>query len=308
MRYTFILLVLSVIFCSCSNEKDTKPEISIATLKGPSSVALIKLIDAKPEITGNRLHTQLFNNPVHLRPALLQKKVDYAVVPASMAALLFNKTGAYRIAAVTGWGNLYIVGKDIISSIEDLKSRKIHLMGKGVTPEAIFKYLMKKSSIKEEDLELSWKFPNPADLSAATAAGLTEFALLPEPYASISCSKNNSLKISLNIAGSVDFKIPQTVLIVKKGISTSDQTYKEVTRLCRLSAEWVNSNPSDAAIMVIKHKIVPSITASAIKRCNIRFVSAEESSEDIFRYFNILHSFNPLLIGGKMPDEEIIIR
>ncbi len=299
-RYTAILLLIFTLGCASSSKENKS--INIGTLKGPSSVGLIKLIE------DNSYKTRIFNSPIHIRPELLQKKLSFAVIPASMAALLYNRGFEYRIAAVTGWGNLYIVGKKKISSFAELRGKSLYMVGKGVTPEAIVRYLMKESRISKNEIELLWTFPNPADLGTAAAAGLTDFALLPEPFASMAVAKNSNLKISFNITSTLSTKVPQTVLVARKDIADDPSRLRHIITACSTSSEWVNQNYKEAATIVKKHKIIPVISEASIRRCNIRFVSAAKAEKELFVFFALLHSFNPLLTGGKIPDEAILIR
>ena len=117
------------------NEKST---VRIASMKGPTSIGLVKLYDdASNEKTSNDYDYKICGTADEIATGLIKGELDVACVPANLASVLYNKTeGRIKIAAVNTLGVLYILSKGIsVSSAADLKGQTIYTTGQGTTPE-----------------------------------------------------------------------------------------------------------------------------------------------------------------------------
>ena len=93
-------------------EEFTPASYSIAALKGPTAMGLVKLMkdSESGETTGNEYTFTLAGSADEVTPALLKGELDMACVPANLAAVLYNKTeGEIEVLAVNTLGVLYIV-------------------------------------------------------------------------------------------------------------------------------------------------------------------------------------------------------
>ena len=72
----------------------TPANYSIAALKGPTAMGLVKLMkdSESGETTGNEYTFTLAGSADEVTPALLKGELDMACVPANLAAVLYNKT------------------------------------------------------------------------------------------------------------------------------------------------------------------------------------------------------------------------
>ena len=118
-----IALVFSLAACGqkadeTQNDQQTEQEeftpasYSIAALKGPTAMGLVKLMkdSESGETTGNGYTFTLAGSADEVTPALLKGELDMACVPANLAAVLYNKTeGEIEVLAVNTLGVLYIV-------------------------------------------------------------------------------------------------------------------------------------------------------------------------------------------------------
>jgi len=316
--YIFVrLLLITLIFISCNSQKEKskkKDTINIATLKGPSAVSMIKLIDNNQKINGLKTNFIIKNEPLQVRKMLINEDVDFAVLPTTMAAIMYNKGINYKLAAIPLWGTLYLCGKDsTIHKWADLKGKKINLMAKGMTPDVLFKYLLEKNNINiNKDVELDYSFPTHIELANAIAAEKANVGVISEPFVSIITNKNKNINIIFDldkewkIATNNNIPLAQTALIVNSNFAHNNpeitniflQKYKE-------TSEWVNTNNGLAAKLIVKHNILPdtSIAKTSIKHSNIKFEYAYDMKDAINNYLNIFYLMNDKIIGGKMPDE-----
>lgn len=297
------------------NEADRKTVI--AALRGPSSVAMIRLIDSLTTATDADIEVHLFSEPMQVRKMMLEKNADFAVLPSTMAALLYNKGVDYRLAAVPLWGTLYICGTDsTIRSIRDLRGRKVFLMDRGMTPDILFRHLLEKNGLKPyEDVELDYRFPTHIDLANATIAGHADLSVISEPYLSQVLGANPSLHLLTDLNAEwlriENTPLAETALVCRGALAESDGTFvREVVEDYRRAAEWACAHPDSAAALAVKHGINPDSAAVAlsIPRSNIKVIKASEASKALYDYLHIFEEMEPEAIGNKLPNEKFITK
>ncbi len=311
-----LLVTLTQLGCKQNtNNNEKKETINIVTLKGPSAISMIKLIDDNSKINGLKTNFIIKDEPLQVRKMLINEDVDFAVLPTTMAAIMYNKGINYKLAAIPLWGTLYLCGKDsTIHKWTDLKGKKINLMAKGMTPDVLFKYLLTKNNIiVDKDVELDYSFPTHIELANAIAAEKADIGVISEPFVSIITNKNKNINIIFDldkewkIATNNNIPLAQTALIVNSNFANN---YPEITNIFlqeyKETSEWVNINHNLAAKLIVKHKILldSSIAITSIKRSNIKFEYAYERKNAINKYLNIFYLMNNKIIGGKIPDEE----
>jgi NitT/TauT family transport system substrate-binding protein len=313
---SFLILVSLILSTACSSPEKEKSVILTATLKGPSAMAMISMIENKP-VLGNEYQTvfEIKNEPNQVKAMIMEGIPDFAVVPTTMAALLYNKGQEYILAAIPVWGTLYLFGSDTsVLSWNDLKGKRVSLMGKGNTPDVLFRYLAKANGINpEKDLQLDYSFPGHIELANAIASGISDLGVISEPMVSLVQQKNPKVKplIDLNLEWEKQFgdSIPfaQTALLVKKEfLKTQPELVEEYLVKLEECISWVNKNPNEAASLIKKYEILPdsSLAVLSIPRCNIKFGSVSQEKAGIQEYLKVFYIFNPLIIGGKLPDED----
>jgi len=144
MKRTISLILLVLFFCiqftSCNKSQEKTDSVDVYTLKGPSAISMVQMIDETHTLKGKEVHFKIKNEPLQIRSLIFQKKADFAIVPTNLAAIIHNKKPGYQLAAVPVWGTLYLFGSHSeISNWEDLKNKRIHLMAKGMTPDVMFR-------------------------------------------------------------------------------------------------------------------------------------------------------------------------
>jgi NitT/TauT family transport system substrate-binding protein len=305
-------LFLFIIFSGCKNAPEKNREkITVATLRGPSAISMIPMIDSLKNIDNYSIDFNIKNEPVQIRPALFREKTTFAVVPTNMASILYNKGVSYKLAAIPVWGTLYLFGQEKIDNWQELKGKKIHLMAKGMTPDIMFKFLLKKHGIDpQKDVDLDYSFPTHIELANAVASGKAKLGVISEPLVSMVMAKNNKVHplMSLNEEWKKATKkeIPQTALLVqKKMASEKPEVVKAFLSEYEQSVKWVNANPKEAAELIVKHNILndKKVAIQSIPRCNMHFKNMTEAKKQVNDYLKIFYEMNPKTVGGKLPDE-----
>ena len=329
-RLTFIaaIVVFIIIFLltsSACHDKEsisatTIPEdsgallnIKIASLNGPTSIGMIKLHLEKPSL-GEEVITdyEIVPSPDIMISKLLAGDMDIAILPTNIAVKLYNKGIDYKLGAIVGYGVLYIVCQNFeIDSWEDFKGKKINITSRGSTPDVILRYLLKENGIEPEtDIEFDYSVEQ-VELSQLLISGITELAILPEPFVTMVLNDNDNVKIAFDIEEEWKklqngLPLPMSCVVLSSDLTDNQpdivntflEKYEE-------SIEWVNENPIKASELVEKYKIgMDAKTAvEAIPRCHIKFSGSQQSKNSVNNYIQTILDFSPEDVGGKMPDE-----
>ncbi|MBN2611901.1 MAG: ABC transporter substrate-binding protein [Bacteroidales bacterium] len=314
---TFLLFLFCLFLISACKDpgsgNDKNQVYIIATLKGPSSMGMIKMIDSLNSSGNPSMKVEILNEPIQVRRMMLDGTADFAVLPTTMAAILYNKGIGYRVIAIPVWGTFYLFGSDTsITRWVELKGRKIHAMAKGMTPDVMFRYLLIKNGIDpDNDISFDYSFPTHIDLANAIAAGQAELGVIAEPFASLVMTKNKALKplFYLNdewnrIEGSPP---ATTALMVKTGIIKDNPTaIDRVLSAYNYSTNWVNRFPDSAAHLIVKYNIMPEfeVAFDAVQKSALHFEKAANVRLQVNEFLNVFYKMNPDIIGGKIPDED----
>lgn len=313
----FLVYLIVILFLSCKNPIEDKT-ITVATLKGPSAMGMIKMIDSISNNKSSKTKILILNEPIQVRKLMLENKVDFAILPTTMGAILYNKGIEYKLAAIPVWGTLYLFGSDTtIRTWNDLIGKKIYLMAKGMTPDILFKYLLIQNNIDpEKDVQLDYSYPTHIDLANAVAAGQAKLGVISEPMVSLVIQKNKNIYSLFDLNAEwqkVNKNIPiaQTALMVnsdfaEKNHDLVDQFIKHYKK----STDWVNANPDSAASLIVKFEILPNteVAKSSIPRSNLKLIYSEDIKTEIYNYLELFYTLNPDIIGGKIPDKDFILQ
>ncbi|HBV67999.1 MAG TPA: ABC transporter substrate-binding protein, partial [Clostridiales bacterium] len=181
------------------NEEKAAVNVTIAGLKGPTSIGMIKMIDEKA------LNSKQYNveyvaesAPDALTAKIINGDIQISSVPINLASVLYNKTGGkIQLMAVNTIGNLYIVGTDEIASIADLDGKTVGMSGKGSTPDFAMNYILKQNGL-DGSVELDYS-PDHATLAQSVIAEDTKVALLPQPFVTQVMMKNSNVKMLVDL-------------------------------------------------------------------------------------------------------------
>jgi NitT/TauT family transport system substrate-binding protein len=186
-------------------------------------------------------------------------------------------------------------------------------MGKGMTPDVMFRFLAKENGLDpDKDIITDYSFPTHIELANAIAAGVSELGVISEPLVSMVMQKNPRVRSIINFndewikifGDAVPFA--QTALLVHKDLAEeSPALVGKYLRELETSINFVNANIPEASVLIEKYGILPDreLARRSIPLCNLRFTEAWKEKEGIEEYLKVFFNFNPLSIGGKLPDE-----
>lgn len=316
IRNLLWFLLLTGLLSGCGTPTP-EGHFTIATLKGPSSMGMIRLIDSLSRDPHAQIQVKILNEPLQVRKMMIDGTAHFAILPSTMAAITYNKGMDYRLVAVPVWGTLYLVGSDTtVTEWENLRGKRVYVMARGMTPDVLFRYLLQKNGLDpDRDLTLDYSFPTHIDLAQAVNAGQADLAMISEPLASLAIQNNPALRriFSMNDEWSRFEGIPiaETAFMSKAEVLENHREMVEkLLDSYASSTEWVNNHPDSAAALIVRYGILPDSVAAfhAIPRINLKFAKAGAVEQAVREYFEVYYKMNPDIIGGKMPDENFIYR
>jgi NitT/TauT family transport system substrate-binding protein len=282
-------------------------------------MAMIHMLESVDSINGFKTDFLIKSEPRQVQAMMLEEEVDFALLPSTLGALLYNKTGKYILAGIPVWGTLYLFGTDTdIKDWQDLKAKKVSLMGRGMTPDIMFRFLASEYGLDpENDLELDYSFPGHIELANAISAGVSPLGVISEPMVSLVMKQNPKVQPLINFNREwielfgPDVPFAQTALLVKKELAEKEpELVAGYLELLGQSIDNVNNQPEEAAELIVKHNILPdvSVAKESIPRSNLFLSLASQEMNGIEEYFKVFYNFNPRILGGKLPDEEFYFK
>lgn len=299
-----------------SQEVVEKIDINIGSLKGPTTMGMVKLMnDSEQGKTENNYAVSMTGTADEIVTSIVNKELDVAAVPCNLASVLYNKTGGeISVAAINTLGVLYVVENgNTINSVEDLKGKTIYSTGKGTTPEYVLNYVLKENGIDvAKDLTIEYK-SEATEIAAILGENPNAIAMLPQPFVTTAQAKNENLRIALDMTeewsklqGKDGSALVTGVVIARNEfINENKDAFNKFLEDYKVSTEYVNDNIDEASSLVEKYGIVPSAVAKkALPLCNITFIEGEEMKTKVSGYLNVLFEQNPKSVGGNLPKDE----
>ena len=296
-----LTLVLSLVlaFVGCENDIETNyAKYVVMTPDGAPSMALAQMKD-----------NVVFNKSVgeyslisadQIKSAFSNGEADFIIAPTNAGVQLSIKTGNYRLAAVTSWGNLYIVG-DGIKSREECDSAQEFLaqfagktvgsIGTGAVPDVTFKHLLAQYGV-----EVTIDPAEAPALQTKLNEGSLDLAILGEPAVTATMTKVARVKRLANISELwkevVGQDFPQASLFVKKTVDS--ETANAFMNAVSSSIEYLNASSANAKELgeyMESRKdstLKGAVVAKSYAAMQQKFVKASEVESDVLAFVTVL--------------------
>lgn len=305
---------------SVKTEKPANQEnliLKVAVPDGVTALSMIKMIKEKPELAkGVEVNYEIVKSPDLMASKVISQEADIAVVPTNLAAMLYNKNVPYKLAASTVWGVLYLVGTADIKNWQDLKGKEIYNMGRGLTPDVTFRYLLRKNGLDpEQDVVLHY-LSSGQELAQSLIAGKNTLSVLPEPVATQVLQQKQDVKVLLDLqaewgkTSGINASYPQASLLISNQLlEKNPRVAASFLKELKLSMQWINQNPEQAGAYAeeLQTGMKGKVVEKALVRSNIRYVAAQEARPALEAYLKVLMDFSPETVGGKLPDESFYL-
>ncbi|MBO4440040.1 MAG: ABC transporter substrate-binding protein [Spirochaetaceae bacterium] len=311
------LIVSGGLFVSAfaAKEKTAAPEsINMAVLNGPSGMCFAWLFENVPQVNNTAVSYEVCASPDVLIPKMLKGEIDIGILPPNAAAKIYAKQpDSIVLVAVSGLGMLNLVSTDkSVNSLEDLKGKTVFVAGQGSTPEYVFRAILEKNGFNTGDgkdaIKLDFSIPA-SEMAAAIASGKIEYAVMPEPFATVAVSKGSCWRaLDLQTLWKSSFDkdtFPMTAVVVRKEFAAKyPKTVRAFLKEAEKAVLWTEQNPKDAAALVEKHTLglKAAIAEKAIPNCAFSYVPSKEARPLIEELLKVFLNYAPESVGGRLPD------
>lgn len=301
----FILLSLSIF----------AETIKVVTPDGLPALSLVNMMDTK-EIDNIQLNYKVEKMSDALIVDMLKREGDIAIVPSNFSAQLYNKKLGYKILGTIGWGSFYVVSRDYINSLEELKGKEIYTFGKGLTPDLIFQSILEKKGINKNSIKITY-LSSGNEVASLYLGKKIDTIVIPEPMLSKVLTKSPTSTIVANLNDewknitNSDLGYPQSTLVIKEELyDTNPKFVKEfINKLTEsISKLYKHNEKTLENIKKNNLSIDTSVLDKVLTRANIFYTPIIDCKEEYNNYFKILELTNKKVIGGRLPDEEIFAK
>lgn len=287
----------------------------VGAMKGPTSMGLLFLMEqAEAGECEDTYEFTMATAADELLPLMIKGELDIALVPANVAAVLYQKTnGGVTVIDINTLGVLYFVtGDDSIKSVADLKGKTIYLTGKGTTPEASIRYVLGQNGLAEGDYTLEFK-SEATEVAAVLAENPNAIGFLPQPFVTAAMMQNDALKVVLDmneewtkLQADGSSMVTGVTVVRNAFLVENEAAVKRFLGEHEESARAINADVEKGATLAVEAGIVAKepIAKKAIPECNIICVTGEEMKSVLEKYLNVLAEFKAELVGGSVPGED----
>lgn len=299
--------------CNIVPEEDNSP-VRIGSLSGPTTIGIVNLMNDIEQ--GTNTHDYEFTiatQPDEIAAALNAGELDIALVPANLAAILYNRTeGGVRVININTYGVLYCLSTDTsITSVSDLSGKTVITTGQGATPEYAINYLLEQYGVT--DCTLDFKTEG-AEVVASLNEDPSQIAILPQPAATAAMVQNPDLQAVFSLDDQwsqvSDSRLVTGVTIVRTDFyEAHPDAVAAFNEAHQNSAVAANSDVEGTAALVVAQGIVGAepVAVRAIPLCNIDCNTGDDMRSDLEGYLQTLYDANPESIGGAMPGDDFYI-
>lgn len=320
MKSFYKIFILFIAFiastASAMTRRSSVEKVHIGVLSGPSGIPMAKQME-NDKIGTTEASYEVFAGAALLLPKLIKGEIDIGFLPPNMAAKVYNTNNkAIVTAGIAGNGMLYLITKDKnLNSLSDLKGKTISIAGQGATPDYMIRYLLDKANIstdgEKDSVTLDFSIPN-AEIAPALLSGKIQYALVPEPFATVATTKNADVIRAIDIqelynkVQNTNSSYPMTVIVVNSTFAEEHaDLVREFLKDYKKASEWTVKNPEEAGQLVDKNNIglAGNIAAKAIPNSAYTFATAKDGRKALESILNVFLTFNEVSIGGKLPDE-----
>lgn len=229
---------------------------------------------------------------------------DAIIAPTNLGAKLYQSKPSYILAATLVWGNYYLISSSFDTfSIDQLEGQSIVVFGQNQTSDIILKHLL-------QQYEIDATFTYVDSVTAASSLYISDpslIVLVAEPSFSIIkklIPETKSMDIQELYANIHDqTSYPQASLFIRSDLHP--EQVSAILEDIESSITWVNSREGDVLERGVSLGLADNrdVLTDAIIGSHIIYQSAQEAKESCNTYLRMILSFNPQLIGGKLPDD-----
>ena len=244
---------------------------------------------------------------------MISGDADIGALPTNVAAQLYNSTDKEVVLlALNTRGVLYLVANtanvSAPTSLADLAGKTVYCPAENPT-------LITKALLEKADVSLTLdntSYAEPAALRDALAAGLVDYAVLPEPMVTIAKSKaatGVTLTSALDLTAEWDQhfaegSLVQGCVVARKAfVEEHPDLVESFLADYAASIRYITENPAEGGELIAAAEIFAQakVAERAIPKCNLCFVTGEPMKEAMEVF---LAAMPKAAIGGELPADD----
>ena len=220
-----------------------------------------------------------------------------------MGATMYNKNGNYVLGATVTWGNLYFASRIENFTLSTMNDKDVVFFGEGTINQHIVDSVLSHNNIKPK----STTYLGATNLTQAQLINNEDaIVLVAEPSLSVAQSKIQGIntisvqELYKEMTNSTSY--PQAgCFIRKKTIGEHKSVVDNFLKDLKSSANKATKNTTAVAYYAAELQMggTKEVLEKAIPNCNINFVKAEDSKEQINTLFSNALSY----CGGTLPND-----
>ncbi|NTW71622.1 MAG: ABC transporter substrate-binding protein [Eubacteriaceae bacterium] len=315
-KLILIILVAALLIPGCAGKNliNEEKKIEIAVLSGPTGMGMAKMMSEELNLGEDvTVNYTIAGSPDQLTAGIIKGDFDLAALPTNLAAVLYNKTGSIKLAAVNTLGTLYILGRtgDSYKSTADLKGKTLYAAGQGATPEYVLRYILMKNGMDPDgDLQIKF-FQEHSEAAAKFMQDEDSLVLLPEPFATSVKMKGKEVTVAFDLTKEWEkvtdgASLPMGCLVVKKEFADKyPEALAYILETYKKSTEFVNKNPKEASQIIEESGIIPeaALAEKSISGSHIVYIAGDDARRMLDSYYQVLYDFSSNAVGGAVPNE-----
>ena len=294
-------------------EKAEQTVLKVGIPTAPPALPILRMMESQALGENVSIEIEIWNEPETLIAMVQDPSFDYFAFPLTVVSTLFNKGMDVRLMNVNTWGvNYFLTSDPDFKTWSDLKGKTIYIPLQSSPPDALTQYFLDEAGlVVGEDVEII--YASPAEVAAMVSSGEATYATMFEPQVTMALSKNPDMRIALDIEDEW-MRVNDTESIVPNaGFGTTQTTIDENPELTAQfnqayeeALQWCIENPEEIGALAEKHLGLPAkVITKAIPTMGLTYKTAVDADYELDMFYEMLNEFDPKMIGGKLPTEEM---
>lgn len=247
---------------------------------------------------------------------------DIAIVPANLAANLYNKGQDVKLVGTVTHGNLFVLGTtNSVKTLSDLEGKLVYSIGQNSVPDYVFRTLLKEAGLdvvqgdaaQEGKVTVNYKNDGSEVMQQLIAEeGKDVVGVLAEPAVTNAKAKGMVELFDLQSlwqthTGSDATGYAQAVLIVKGDVAKDKAFMDRLIAALEGNGAFVTEHSGEVSGIIAK--VYPqssfaaqTFTAETLERCNCAFTTGAACKAEFEAMAEAIAKINLQAIGGKLPD------
>ncbi len=297
-----------------TNDRKIDNKIVIAGPRSPVILPAFRLQENKKSDIPD-VEVKVYTSMEAMMALAQSDDVDFILLPSNSASILFNKNFDIKLMNVFQWGGLFLSTTDQNCRCwEDLAGKVLYVPSRGSVPDMTTQLFLRKHGLTaRKDLKIVYS--NHSEIAQLLSQGSISYAVDVQPFVTAHRKSLKNYRIISEycsdweqIAGN-GYKMPGFCMIAKT--SAMERGIPFLTEFNSAFAEAVNTvseNTELSGKLAEKHINAPAdLIAGSIDKLNLVFKKPDEIRADVEKYFELLCSMKPAVIGGKLPADDFYL-